>query len=262
MIDAAFAIPGDITTLTGGYAYARQLLMLMPDYDVEVHRLQLSAAYPYPGEADIETTRRVFAQLHPETPLIIDGLAYGAMPPLLVNDIKPRIIALVHHPLAYETGLSTAQERQFLAFERHALARAEQVVATSASTGDLLMREYDVSGTKLTIAMPGTMPALRAQSTGSPPHLLAVGSIVPRKGYRVLIDALMQIAELDWQLTIVGSTERDAKCVTQVREAIMKSGLRGRITLLAKYRTASSSATTLARTHSSCRHCSRATAWC
>ncbi|MGI9410298.1 MAG: glycosyltransferase family 4 protein [Hyphomicrobiaceae bacterium] len=231
MIDAAFAIPGDVNTLTGGYAYARQLLKLMPDYDVEVHRLQLSAAYPYPSDADIEATRRVFSQLHPDTPLIVDGLAFGAMPPLLVNDIKSRIIALVHHPLAYETGLSTAQVRQFVTFERHALAQAEQIIATSASTGDLLVREYGVSPAKLTIAMPGTMPALRAQSSGSPPLLLAVGSIVPRKGYEVLIDALTQVSELDWRLTIVGSTERDPKCVTQLREAIMKSGLRGRITL-------------------------------
>ena len=39
-------------------------------------------------------------------------------------------------------------------------------------------------------------------------HLLAVGSVVPRKAYDVLLDALEACEDLDWQLTIAGSLER------------------------------------------------------
>jgi glycosyltransferase involved in cell wall biosynthesis len=231
VIDAAFAIPGDITRPTGGYAYARRVLELLPDFGVQAHRLQLPAGYPHPTDEDIALTRHLFAQLHPDTTALIDGLALGAMPPLLVDDIRSPIVALVHHPLAYETGLTTAQSRQFLAFERHALAHARGVISTSHVTAQLLIREYGVDRKKLTIAEPGTMPALRARGTGSPLQLLCVGAVIPRKGYTVLIEALSHIAHDDWQLAIVGATDHDPRHATEVREAIMRSGLRSRITL-------------------------------
>ena len=43
-----------------------------------------------------------------------------------------------------------------------------------------------------------------------PLRLLSVGSIVPRKGYDVLICALATLADLAWHLTIVGDA-RDAR---------------------------------------------------
>lgn len=232
VIDAAFAIPGNLSAPTGGYAYARQLLELLPQFGVQPHHLQLSSAYPKPSEDDITATRRTFGQLHPDTPLIIDGLAYGGMPPLLVNDIVQPVIALVHHPLAYETGLSTAEKRRYLAFERHALAHAQHVVVTSPMTKRLLIQEYAVADGKITVAEPGTKPALRAQGSGSPLRLLAVGAVVPRKGYDVLVEALTNLQNEDWHLSIVGATDRDHKCTTELREAIMKSGRRAHITLV------------------------------
>ena len=39
--------------------------------------------------------------------------------------------------------------------------------------------------------------------------LLAVGAVVPRKGYDVLIDALATLADLDWRLVIAGDRTRD-----------------------------------------------------
>ena len=43
---------------------------------------------------------------------------------------------------------------------------------------------------KITVAEPGTDPAERARGTGKPLQLLAVGSVVPRKAYDVLVRAL------------------------------------------------------------------------
>lgn len=231
MIDVAFAVPGDINAPTGGYAYARKVLEMLPDYGVEAHRLQLSGAYPYPKDEDVAATRRTLAQLHPDTPLIIDGLALGAIPPLVVNDIRQPLIGLVHHPLAYETGVTTAQSRQFLAFERHALAHARHVIVSSPSTAQLLGQEYSVPEQKITIAVPGTMPALRAEGSSSVPRLLVVGALIPRKGYTVLVEALTKLAADKWEMTIVGATDHDPKYATVVREAIIKSGLRSRIEL-------------------------------
>ncbi len=231
MIDIGFAIPGDINLPTGGYAYGRKMLQLLPDCGVQAHHLQLAGSFPFPDEADLQATQRICAQLRPDTPILFDGLAYGALPPPIVRTIRSPIVALVHHPLACETGLTPLQQRRFLAFERHALASAVRVIATSDATARLLMRDYDVAGDKIAIAKPGTTPALRAQGSGSPIELLAVGALIPRKGYTYLIAALADVQYEDWSLTIVGATDHDRRYAAQVREAILESGLRSKITL-------------------------------
>ena len=105
MIDVAFAIPGDITTRTGGYIYDREVLKLLPHFGVAARHLPLPGGYPAPSVEDLQTTAEAFAALPDDTIVIIDGLAFGAMPRGLIAAIRQRIIALVHHPLGYETGL-------------------------------------------------------------------------------------------------------------------------------------------------------------
>lgn len=233
MIDVAFAIPGDISAPTGGYAYDRKLLALLPDFGVMPHHVELPGSFPYPSESDLARTKHVFAQIAPETVALIDGLALGAMPPETVNAIKQPIVALVHHPLAYETGISAAVERQFRAFESHALSCAQHVIVSSNSTAALLRREFGVPGNAVTVAEPGTGTSIRAMGSGgfTTVELLAVGSIVPRKGFADLIEALKPLQALHWRLTIAGSADRDPKCANDLRERILRSGMRGRITL-------------------------------
>ena len=48
MTSAAFAIPGDITLATGGYAYDRRVLALLPTFGVDVHHLALPGGFPNP----------------------------------------------------------------------------------------------------------------------------------------------------------------------------------------------------------------------
>lgn len=237
MIDVAFAVPGDLDLPTGGYAYARKILALLPDHGVMAHRVALPDSYPYPTIEALARTKHIFAQLAPDTPIMIDGLAFGAMPPELVNTIEQPIIALVHHPLAYETGITQDAERRFRAFETHALAQARHVIVSSRETAEILRREYGVPRAKTTIAEPGTMPAVRARghAPGTSLQLLAVGSVIPRKGYDVLVAALEQLDDLDWNLTIVGAMDLDPDYVTALREQILQSGLRSRITLAGRH---------------------------
>lgn len=239
MLDVAFAIPGDITAPTGGYAYARKVLEMLADYGVQPHHVPLPGSFPRPGPSDIARTRHIFAQLDPATTALIDGLAYGAMPPELVDAITQPIIALVHHPLAYETGITAEDARRFDAYERHALARARHAIVSSPTTARLLTAEYGVPPGKISIAEPGTTPALRAKGSRTqaatpqqlPLQLLAVGSVVPRKGYLDLVNALQPLQHLDWHLTIAGAIDRDSKHARELRELILVSGQRGRITL-------------------------------
>ncbi|RAI41210.1 hypothetical protein CH341_22190 [Rhodoplanes roseus] len=61
--------------------------------------------------------------------------------------------------------------------------------------------------------------------------LLAVGALVPRKGYDVLIEALSRVADLDWRLTIVGPPDRDPACAAAIAAQVAARGLSGRVTL-------------------------------
>jgi glycosyltransferase involved in cell wall biosynthesis len=59
--------------------------------------------------------------------------------------------------------------------------------------------------------------------------LLAVGSVVPRKGYDVLVAALARIPDLGWRLVIAGDRERSLETVRRLDAEIANLGLAGRI---------------------------------
>lgn len=254
MIRAAFAIPGDIELPTGGYIYDRRVLSLLPQFHVVAKHLQLPGGYPSPGSADLEATVRIFSKLPRDTILLIDGLAFGAMPADVISSAKCPIVALVHHPLCLETGLSADRQAELKATEAAALALARQVVVTSSTTARTLHSLFAVPAEKITVAEPGTDAAQQAtrlrvtpirapkgdqttEAVQPPPppeplQLLAVGSIVPRKGYDILIRALDPLGHLDWQLTIAGDQDRSPESTSALRTEIRFSRVHNQIRLV------------------------------
>src|SRR4030095_15060282 len=99
-----------------------------------------------------------------------------------------RLIALVHHPLSLETGLSPERARAMFESERAALAFAHGVITTSRATARTLPADFSVPPSRIAVVEPGTDPApLAAGTRGKALSLLCVGSVTPRKGHRVLI---------------------------------------------------------------------------
>ncbi len=236
MVLAVFAIPGDITLPTGGYAYDREVLARLPAAGVAVTHLALPAGYPDPSPDDIARTAELIAATPPDAVLLIDGLAYGAMPMALIERFDRRIVALVHHPLCLEAGLEPSRVEALRTLEIAALARASLVVATSPMTARTLSADFGVPPERMTVAEPGTDPAARAKgSTGERIALLAVGSVVPRKGYDVLVRALeidVGARVPDWHLSIVGALDRSPATLTDLREQVARAGLGASIELL------------------------------
>ena len=146
--------------------------------------------------------------------------------------MRAPIVALVHHPLCLEAGLPPARQRQLKDLETAALALARKVVTTSPTTARTLAADFAVPAHKITVAEPGTDPAPRATGTGSPVQLLAVGAVVPRKAYDLLVRALSPLADRDWRLTIAGPTDRSAEALAALRAAMLETGLGHRVTLL------------------------------
>jgi glycosyltransferase involved in cell wall biosynthesis len=229
----AFAIPGDIDLPTGGYAYDRRLLVEWRAMGIEAMHVALPGSFPFPTEADLsQTGRAILSQAWDDT-LLIDGLAYGAFPEGIAAGLAGRVVALVHHPLALETGLEAHKAERLLARETAALRYARAVVATSPATKQLLVRDFGVEEARITVAVPGVDPAPRA--TGGPAEgplqLLAVGAIVPRKGYGVLVEALATLRDRDWHLTLVGAPDRSPEAARDLSAAIATAGLEDRILL-------------------------------
>ena len=234
MSDAIFAIPGDLRSPTGGYAYDRRVLDLLPHFGIAIEHLELPNSFPNPSAEDLSASAKLIAAAPKTATLLVDGLAYGAFPENLAICEGRRVIAVVHHPLFLETELPHARKVELKATEQAALARADHVVVTSRATARILINEMALDSAKVTVAEPGTDPAQRATGTGSPLHILAVGAVSPRKNYDLLITALEPLRGLDWRLTIAGALDRHPGAVETLQDKIQSLGLSDRVTLSGK----------------------------
>jgi len=225
----AFAIPGDLALPTGGYAYDRRVMAECRAAGCVVDRLQLAMDFPNPSAESLAAAQTSFASVPANIPILVDGLAFGALPAELLRRAGRRFIALVHHPLALETGLPEGERVRLRLAEREALAEAIAVIATSPSTARALVADYDVPAGRITVALPGTDPASRAAGGNTPPMVLAVGALVPRKGYPVLIEALGLLAALDWRCQILGAIDRNPSETARIKAEIARHGLTPRV---------------------------------
>jgi len=229
--DAWFAIPGDIATPTGGYRYDRRVMEELSSLGWKMRHLELPGDFPAPSDASLRETERLLSTTPKDAVILFDGLALGALPAEILDRVPRGYIALVHHPLALETGISAVRAKALAESEREALKRARSVVVTSQPTADLLVRDFGVERGNITVAEPGTESAIRARGDGKM-RLLGVGSITPRKGFDTLVTALTEISDLDWECRIAGSFDRDLATAEKLRREIAQARLENRVHLL------------------------------
>jgi glycosyltransferase involved in cell wall biosynthesis len=230
----AFAVPGDLATPTGGYAYARRMIVELESLGWHVDVIDLGDGFPWPSS---ETRRAAQARLlavPAGRTIVVDGLAFGVLPEAALQ-LRARnpLVALVHHPLALESGLSTQQANILRTSERAALTAARKVIASSLTTARHLMADFDVPAESIDVACPGTDPVPMAQgSRDGSVRLLSVGAIVPRKGFDVLIASLAALTGLPWHLVIAGDRGRDPTTAAQLDADIARFELASRVAVL------------------------------
>lgn len=228
---AAFAVPGVLSTQTGGSFYDRRLVesLLAMGHGIEV--VTLPDGFPQPGAEAMQAAVAQLQALPRHLPVIVDGLAFGALPTDAVARMAGPIIALVHHPLAHETALEAGVAAALRKSEADNLGLARHVLVPSRHTKAVLVAEYRVPAHKITVLEPGLdRVVVAAQAKPVPPLILSVGLLHPRKGHDVLIAALAQVGDLDWQAVIAG-TPWDAAYVAQLERQIAGAGLTGRVRL-------------------------------
>ena len=110
----AFAVPGDIDTPTGGYAYDRRIIAELRDLGWSVDVVGLGDGFPRPDAPTRAAVGGIFSNMPEGCPIVVDGLALGVLPEAAARlSGRNPLIALVHHPLALESGLPAAEADQF-----------------------------------------------------------------------------------------------------------------------------------------------------
>lgn len=221
-------VPGPIEQRTGGYIYDARIVQGLRDrgWDVRIH--SLPGEFPLPEN---DAFVRVLASIPDGSCVVLDGLTLAATPEAIVfHRSRLRIIALVHHPLSDETGLSSDMRELLMRLERQALRAVSGVVVTSRFTADTLKR-FGVSPARIRVVEPGVDKVGFAEGPGlnEPPELLVVGAVIPRKGHDVLIRALSSLRHHAWHCVCAGSVERDRSYVKLVMGSVDRNDLEGRI---------------------------------
>jgi glycosyltransferase involved in cell wall biosynthesis len=166
----------------------------------------------------------------PSRPLILDGLVFGAIETDGLAGVTAPVIAMIHHPLALESGLSEARRNHLYRTERDNLRHAAHVLVPSPHTKSILVGQYGADPDGITIVRPGVAPAAGPPAPVQPPLILSVGILHPRKGHDVLIEALAGLRHLDWNAIVVG-TAWDPDHATALGQQIARLGLGDRLRL-------------------------------
>lgn len=234
MSDILFVLPGPKDRRSGGTLYDLRLVRGLEAAGLAVRVEWLAERFPFPTAEDLAEAERLFAAIPEGARVVVDCLALGVLPDVVArHGRRLALTALLHHPLGFEPGLPPETARRLVASERAALAGVRQVIVTSRTTRDLLVREFGVPFSRITVAPPGTDPASPAAGSGwNPPQLLSVASLTARKDHVGLIRALAHLAHHPWRLDIAGSTTVDPATTRAVQDAIAAFGFGDRIRLL------------------------------
>jgi len=245
--DVHIVLPGDIddpAAPSGGNRYDRQVCDGLTAAGWSVRELAVPGAWPQPTPTDRARLAGALAGVPDKSTVLLDGLVACATPDVVAPEAgRLRLVALVHLPLADETGAPPELDAR----EREALHAVAAVVATSAWTAQRLVERHDLPAAKVHVATPGVnaAPLGAAPPTEGPgprrPHtagvddggrLLSVAAVTPRKGHDLLVGALAALADRPWTCVVAGALNRAPDHVERVRRMIAVHALSERIRLV------------------------------
>ncbi len=237
-------VPGRLDSLTGGYIYDRRIVegLRRRGWSCDVH--EIDAGFPFPSPAALEHANRVLTVIPDGTVVLVDGLAFGAMPDLVERHaVRLRFVPIVHLPLAADVGLDTATAERLRTSEAQALSRAALVVVTGKAALPLLAG-YDIPRERILLVEPGTDRDSGPDSTilaggrtaryraDAATRLLCVATLNPGKGHEILMRSLALLPNRDWHLTCVGSLTRHPSTAGQILALVGVLGLERRVLFL------------------------------
>ncbi len=110
---------------------------------------------------------------------------------------------------------------------RNVWRHAAGASAVSSFVQELAVRAYGGPVTRIMNGVDLNDAPLIPFALSTPPHLVFLGRFNPQKNAPLLINALSQVADLDWRLTMIG----DGPDMSAVREKVCSAGLESRVSL-------------------------------
>ncbi len=233
-------IYGDLDTLTGGYVYDRKLVEHLKSRGDAVELVCLPwRSYPAHladnlSAALLDRLRGLRLDL-----LLQDELNHPSLFWLnrrLRPSIRFPIVSIVHHLRSCEQRPAW-QNRLYGMVERLYLRQVDACVYNSQTTRRAVVGLLGEEAPGV-VAYPGgdrlrpqlTPAEISARSRGPGPlRLLFLGSLIPRKGLHVLVQALARLASAPWELAVVGRTDADPAYARRVHRQVRLAGLEKRI---------------------------------
>lgn len=226
-------VPGPLDQRTGGYLYDARIVegLSRGGRRVTVHSIE--GRFPDVDDRSLDSLDRTLDAIEDGRVVVIDGLAMGAAPGVVRGHAaRLALVALVHHPLADETGLEPGESERLRALERSALEQVRGVIVTSPYT-ERRLEAFGVSPDRVRVVRPGTDRAAASDGhSEGEPLLVCVGTVTPRKGHDVLVRALARLDDLEWRCECAGSLTRAPAYVGLVRSAVERLRLAERVRFL------------------------------
>lgn len=203
-------VPAPFDQVSGGYAYDRRMVGGLRAGGHIVAVVELTGRFPLGGDEMRACACAAWDRLAAPTRPVIDGLALPAFSGMEDALWARGAVGLIHHPTAFETGFGEAERALLRRVEHRLYPRLTRIIVTSESTADRLAAEFGVDRSHVSVVVPGTDDAPRSAGSGGPAvEILSIGTVVPRKGYDVLVRSLARLPDLRWHLTIVGSLRKE-----------------------------------------------------
>lgn len=225
-----FGIPGSLDRPTGGFRYDREILDGLSALGFEANVQDLGDDFPFPSGPTLNRLNNV----SPEAgrPFVVDGLALGVIPDWAEKWAdKAPLISLLHHPLCLEAGLSKEDQTRFRDSEQCALRYADHVVVTGNSTQAIVADLFSTPLHQISVVEPGLNVSTARNFSGGRIKFIAIGALIPRKRYSLMLKALQHLPPGTWTLDIFGETEASPEETRQVFDIVSSLSLSEAVTI-------------------------------
>jgi glycosyltransferase involved in cell wall biosynthesis len=221
-----FLVPGNFPPTTGAIVYDNRLAGALRDLGHETTIIPIAGQHPLPDDAARASAAAVLAEHSGGNALIIiDGFCLYAFDGL--DGRLGHAIGLVHHPISGEPNLPDAERAVFAAAEARLIPSLRRVLVPSADVAARIATLH----ARVDVLAPGMPDVGRSVGSGGPScHLIAVGSLIPRKGHDVVLRALAGLPDLDWRLTLIGDGGIDPVHATTLHALADSLGIAARVT--------------------------------
>lgn len=226
VVPAGFDDPGQPT---GGNVYDERVCAGLAEAGWEVRVATVAAGRLAPDFGGRAGLVAVMSAIPAGEIALIDGLlASPAAAQLLPHAGRVRMTVLLHMPLA--TAIDAVRDGVAERSERAVLRAAAGVIVPSEWTRRQVLTRYQVPARRVHVARPGADP-VAASARPVRGRLLCVGVLGRHKGQDLLIEALADLADRDWHLTLAGSPDRDQDFVERLRTRVAQLGFDQRVRL-------------------------------